>query len=86
MEEFDSLEGFVEVLAIPHLCSYIISEDYKCEFMNGYHLYWLSESYGAKEFPLSLPCPALDELMAGDLTVFGTDGDSRDIPRMPRLR
>lgn len=60
--EFDYLSEFVELLAIPHLVSHLISIDYSCSVENAYHLYWLSEPYGAMEFPISLPCPALEDL------------------------
>lgn len=71
--QFDSLDSFVEDFAIPHLCSYLISVDYQCDPMNGYHLFWLSEPFGAKEFPLSMHCPALDDLTDQDVDVVIPD-------------
>lgn len=65
LDEIDSLDDFVEGLAIPHLSSIIISEDYECEPSNGYDLYWLSEPYGAMEFPITLQCPALELMVEG---------------------
>lgn len=64
--EIDSLDDFVDGLALPHLTSILISEDYECELSDAYSLYWLSEPYGAMEFPISLPCPALEQMPEGD--------------------
>lgn len=61
--EFDNLDDFVELLAIPHLVSALIATDYDCSLENAFHLYWLSEPYGAMEFPSDMPCPALEELL-----------------------
>lgn len=55
-EEYDKIE--MKIL-VPELVSYLISEDYHCSTEDAYHMAWLSDEYGGREFPFKPDCLVL---------------------------
>lgn len=59
---YDKYEDFVDMMLIPELAAVLIAEDYDCSIEDGYHIAWLSEPFGQREFPELDSCPVLRRL------------------------
>lgn len=71
----------VEKIFLADVVAVLLSEDYSCTLEQGYKLAWLSELYGAKEFPFRDNCPVLHALQAEDANakrLFNQDDDGVD--------
>lgn len=59
---YDYYEEFVFKILAPEITAVLISEDYDCSVELGYHIAWLSEPFGEREFPAPAKCPVLKTL------------------------
>lgn len=55
-------DSYLQNLAVPDIVITLISQDYSCSMPQAKHMLWLSEPFGAREHPLDIVCPVLDEL------------------------
>lgn len=62
----DDEDFFITTLVLPHVTTFLIREDYSCGRKDAFHIARISEAFGAREYPLSAECPALDRLRKGE--------------------
>lgn len=61
-------DQFIAVFLLPEVVSAIISLDYQCTIYEGFHLAWMSEPFGEREYPSFDDCPVLKSVQdAGDI-------------------
>lgn len=58
-KDFDDVDLFVEMLAVPEVTLVLVMEDYKCSKDQGRQMVWLSEPFGEREYPYNDSCPVM---------------------------
>lgn len=59
---FEGYERIVDTVFLPDIAAVLVGEDYNCSLEEAYHLSWLSQDYGLREFPHCPLCPVLRAL------------------------
>lgn len=67
---FEDFEGIVKDILVPDVVFFLVSQDYDCSIDQGLRMAWISELYGAREFPLPPHCRVVDELQKGESRLF----------------
>lgn len=68
--KFDDYEAFVRSILVSEVAAVLIAEDYDCTLEEGYHIAWLSETYGMHEYPSPDRCSVLKKLHASGARDF----------------
>lgn len=59
---YDDIEFFVDLLAATEITAVLIAEDYECSREEAYHISWISQPFGEREYNYDKPCKPLASL------------------------
>lgn len=61
-KEYDDIEFFVDLLAATEITARLVAEDYECTLEEAFHLSWISQPFGEREYHYDKPCVPLKRL------------------------
>lgn len=64
VDDFGQFDMFINTFFLTEAISAVVSEEYSCSIYEGYHLAWLSEPFGIKEYPSFDECVVLRRVQA----------------------
>lgn len=68
--DYENYDGVINSILVPEIVAFLVSQDYDCSVEDGYHMAWLSDSYGSTEFPFSGTCRIQSNLSKEDSRLY----------------